>query len=64
LRWFFGAPFQELPPEFGDTVPPELRDFEAETEEAQQHVEGDAPQPPLPHHQPTKPIRPDEFLEH
>ena len=27
-RWLFGAPFQELPPEFGDPVPPDLRAFE------------------------------------
>jgi hypothetical protein len=31
----FGAPFKNLPPEFGDTVPPELRVFEAEAELAQ-----------------------------
>jgi len=28
-RWFFGSPFQELPPEFGDPVPSDLRLFEA-----------------------------------
>lgn len=64
LRWLFGAPLQELPPEFGDTVPPELRVFEAETEEAQQRLEGDAPQPSPAHHKQSKPVRPDEFLEH
>jgi len=36
-RWFFGAPFQNLPPEFGDTTPPDLRAFEANAEEAQHH---------------------------
>jgi hypothetical protein len=36
LRWLFGAPIQDLPPEFGDTVPSELRVFEAEAEERQQ----------------------------
>jgi hypothetical protein len=35
LYWLFGAPFQELPSEFGDPVPPELRAFQAEAEEAQ-----------------------------
>jgi len=36
-RWFFGAPFQQLPPEFGDTVPPDLQAFEANAEEVQRH---------------------------
>jgi len=40
VRWFFGAPFQELPPEFGDTVPPDLRAFEAEAHEMQHHPQG------------------------
>ena len=34
-RRLFGAPFRELPAEFGDPVPPELRVFEAEAEAAQ-----------------------------
>jgi hypothetical protein len=34
-RRFFGAPFRDLPAEFGDPVPPELRVFEAEAEAAQ-----------------------------
>jgi hypothetical protein len=34
-RRFFEAPFQDLPAEFGDPVPPELRVFEAEAESAQ-----------------------------
>ncbi len=28
LFWFFGSPFRELPSEFGDPVPAELRVFE------------------------------------
>jgi hypothetical protein len=32
---FFGAPFRELPAEFGDPVPPELRVFEAKSQAAQ-----------------------------
>lgn len=40
VRWLFGAPFRELPPEFGDPVPPELRAFEAEAEEIQRHPFG------------------------
>ena len=37
VRAFLKAPFEELPPQYGDTVPPELRVFEAEMEEAQRH---------------------------
>ncbi len=37
LRDFLKAPFEELPPQYGDTVPPELRLFEMEAEEAQNH---------------------------
>jgi hypothetical protein len=40
IGWLFGAPFQDLPSEFGDTVPPELRAFEAEAEERQHHSRG------------------------
>jgi hypothetical protein len=39
-RWLFGAPFEELPSEFGDPVPSELRRFEAEAEEFQHHRQG------------------------
>lgn len=42
VRWLFGAAFEELPPEFGDPVPPELRVFEAEAEEIQHHPVGNA----------------------
>ena len=33
-RWLFGSPFLELPPAFGNTIPPELQIFEAEAAEA------------------------------
>lgn len=36
-RWFFESPFRQLPSEFGDTVPPDLRAFEAEAEASQHH---------------------------
>jgi hypothetical protein len=49
LRWLFGSPFKELPPEFGDTVPPELRVFEAEAEEVQHHTQEWEPSPPSIH---------------
>lgn len=63
LRWLFGAPFQELPPEFGDPVPPELRVFEAETEEAQHRAQGKVLPPTSGRHEQTKPVRQDESLE-
>lgn len=37
IRTFLKAPFEELPPQYGDPVPPDLRMFEAEVEEAQHH---------------------------
>ncbi len=40
IRRFFSAPFQDLPPAFGDTVPPELRAFAAEVDEIQHRVVG------------------------
>ena len=43
IRWLFGAPFEELPSEFGDPVPSELRRFEAEAEEIQHHPQESVP---------------------
>jgi len=63
LRWLFGSPFEELPPAFGDPVPPELRVFEAEAEEAQRRARGKVPPPASPRHKQTKPVRRDESLE-
>lgn len=37
IRTFLRAPFEKLPPQYGDPVPPELRVFEAEADEAQRH---------------------------
>lgn len=51
-RWLFGAPFQELPTEFGDSVPSELRVFEAQSEEAQHHVQRRAVALPVDRHHP------------
>jgi hypothetical protein len=39
-RWFFGAPFRQLPPEFGETTPPELLAFEANAEAGQRYPQG------------------------
>lgn len=33
VRWFAGSPFQHLPPGYGDTVPADLRVFEADMAE-------------------------------
>jgi hypothetical protein len=40
VRWLFGAPFRELPPAFGDTVPPELRAYEERVDEMAHHPVG------------------------
>ena len=42
IGWLFGSPFRDLPPEFGDPVPADLRAFEVETEEASHHASGHA----------------------
>jgi hypothetical protein len=63
LRWLFGAPFQELPPEFGDPVPSELRVFEYRAEEAQHHPRSKISTPRPVHRKQTKPIQLDESLE-
>ena len=60
IRRLLSAPFEDLPPAFGDPAPPELREFEAEAEEAQRTVrEEDAPPTPVPHHNGSnaKPVR-------
>jgi len=40
VRWFFGSPFRQLPPEFGETTPPDLRAFEVAAEEARHNARG------------------------
>lgn len=49
LRWLFGAPFQELPSEFGDPVPAELRVFAAEVTEIRHRPQSQIPLAPLAH---------------
>lgn len=63
LRWLFGAPFRELPPEFGDPVPTELRVFEYQAEEVQHHPRSKIPTSRPAHHKQTKPVQQDESLE-
>ena len=62
-RWLFGSPFRQLPPAFGNPVPPDLQQFEAEADAAQrQGIGGVARQAPS-HHAKTHPARVDESLE-
>lgn len=53
LRWLFGAPFQELPPEFGDPVPAELHVFAAKVAEIQHRPQSQIPRPSPGHHERT-----------
>ncbi len=63
MRWLLGGPFRRLPATFGDTVPADLRAFQAEAEEAQHHgIGGVAERIPAPHAK-TKPARLDSSLE-
>jgi hypothetical protein len=57
VRWLFGAPFQELPTEFGDLVPAELRVFEAQVEEAQHQAIGSVVSPSADYHLQIKAVR-------
>lgn len=54
LRWLFGSPVEELPPEFGDPRPPDLRVVEKELEarEELQKRRGAAPPPEEEQHRP------------
>ena len=55
LRWLFGAPFRFLPPAFGDTVPVELRTYEAQADEIRRHPVGTAQQGRRHGHRRSKP---------
>jgi hypothetical protein len=62
-RWLFGGPFRQLPPPFGNPVPPDLQQFEAEARDAQLHgIGGVARQAPA-HHAKSSPARDDGSLE-
>jgi hypothetical protein len=61
-RRFFSAPFENLPPEYGDPVPPELRVFEAEAEASQREAHQEIAVPGV-HDRRSQPARPDESLE-
>jgi len=57
VRRLFRAPFENLPPAFGDTVPPELRAFEAQTDEIEHHPVGEVSSPKRHGHQRSNPPR-------
>ena len=57
IHWLFGAPSEELPPGFGDTVPPELRVYEKKVDEMEHHPVGEVSEPKHSGHQRSKPKR-------
>lgn len=63
VRWLFGGPFQKLPPQYGNTVPPELQRFEVEADEAGRRGLGGVTAQMPSHHATTRPARVDEALE-
>ncbi len=58
---FLRAPFENLPPEYGDPVPPELRVFEAEAEEARREPAEEIAVAEM-HHQRSQPARQDKSM--
>ena len=63
IRWLFGGPFQQLPPQFGSTVPPDLQRFEETAEDADRRGFGTVAQRAPMHHAKTQPARTDSSLE-
>jgi hypothetical protein len=55
-RRFFSAPFANLPAEYGDTVPPGMRAFEAEAEASQREVREEIATPVVHDHR-SRPAR-------
>lgn len=55
VRRMLCSPFEDLPPAFGDTVPPELRAFEAKADEFQHHAVSLVSSPKSHGHQRSKP---------
>lgn len=62
-RWFFGSPFQELPSEFGDPVPPDLRRFEEQAAAVQRRPQSRVRVGSSRRKTQTKSVQVDEFLE-
>jgi hypothetical protein len=63
LRWLFGSPFQALPPEFGDPVPPDLKAFEAESEEIEHRARTEELPSQSAHARHTRRVRRDGSME-
>jgi len=63
IRWLFGGPFQQLPPQFGSTVPPDLQQFEETAENATRQGVGQVARSAPVHHGKTQPARADSSLE-
>ena len=61
-RRFFSAPFEHLPPEYGNQVPPDLRVFEAKAEISQKEVREETTSAHMHDHR-SAPARLDESLE-
>jgi hypothetical protein len=57
FRFLPSSPFENLPTEFGDPVPADLREFEQEAEEAQHHPQGSVLERDRSRSEPTSPIR-------
>jgi len=55
-RWLFGAPFKDLPPGFGKSMP-EIRAFKQEMDEAQHRAHGNAPTRSVRRHEHARPAR-------
>ena len=62
-RWLFGSPFRELPPAFGNTVPPELQVFEAEAAQVSRRGLGGVATPVPVRHRKTHPARLESWME-
>jgi hypothetical protein len=56
MRWIFGAPFEDLPPGFGEPLP-EIRAFEEQVQEMQHRPHGDAPVASARRHEHTQSAR-------
>ncbi len=63
VQWLCRTPFEQLPPQYGTTVPPELRRFEAQAEEVSRRGLGQVATPTQGREVKVKPARPDEALE-
>lgn len=63
FRWLFGGMFQQLPAPFGNPVPPDLQQFEADAEHARHAGFGRVSGPEVTHHARTHPARQDSSLE-